>query len=53
MLNKEVKALKKQSTSEIGLINEALQSYEQNSLHELFQGNSSASPHVYFSCFKL
>ncbi|KAJ1394723.1 hypothetical protein SESBI_33973 [Sesbania bispinosa] len=37
MLNQEIQALKKQSTPNARYINEAVQLYEQNSSHELFQ----------------
>ncbi|KAI4344021.1 hypothetical protein L6164_011298 [Bauhinia variegata] len=37
MLNQELQALEKRSPSSVEYINEALQSYEQNSLHQLFQ----------------
>ncbi|KAF7838582.1 protein MIS12-like protein [Senna tora] len=37
ILNQEVQALQRRSTPNIELISEALQSYEQNSTHELFQ----------------
>lgn len=42
MLNRELQAFKRQSTSSnhcVGVVNEALQLYEQNSMHDLFQGN--------------
>ncbi|KAL2338260.1 hypothetical protein Fmac_012706 [Flemingia macrophylla] len=37
MLNQEVQALERKSTVNAGYINEAVQLYEQNSMHELFQ----------------
>ncbi|XP_061365204.1 protein MIS12 homolog [Gastrolobium bilobum] len=37
MLNHEIHTLERQSTLSAGYINEAVQLYEQNSLHELFQ----------------
>ena len=42
VLNRELQAFKRQSTSincSAGFVNEALQLYEQNSMHDLFQGN--------------
>ena len=42
VLNRELQAFKRQSTSSnhcVGVVNEALQLYEQNSMHDLFQGN--------------
>ncbi|KAL2337010.1 hypothetical protein Fmac_011456 [Flemingia macrophylla] len=39
MLNLDVQALERKSTVNAGYINEAVQLYEQNSMHELFQGN--------------
>ena len=47
MLNQEIQALEMQSTVNARYINEAVQLYEQNSLHELFQGNERASLHLY------
>lgn len=37
MLNQELQALERKSTASAGCINEAVQLYEQNSMHELFQ----------------
>jgi hypothetical protein len=42
VLNHELQALERHSASNnrcAGFINEALQLYEQNSVHDLFQGN--------------
>jgi len=39
MLNQEIQVLERKSTINAGYINEAVQLYEQNSMHELFQGN--------------
>ena len=40
MLNQEIQALERKSiVNAAGHINEAVQLYEQNSMHEVFQGN--------------
>ncbi|TKY54971.1 chromosome, centromeric region [Spatholobus suberectus] len=41
MLNQEIQALERKSTVNVGYINEAVQLYEQNSMHELFQVDRS------------
>ena len=39
MLNQEIQLLERKSSINAGYINEAVHLYEQNSMHELFQGN--------------
>ena len=39
MLNQEIQLLETKSSINAGYINEAVQLYEQNSMHELFEGN--------------